>query len=312
MHLNSGYIHREVLRPGRLSSQAETVLLYLARWYAHSSTEEWQQRLDDGQVTLDGHVMAGPEHLRPGQVLAWQRPPWREPDAPLSYTVAYEDPDLLAVIKPSGLPTLPGGGFLDHTLLHQVRAHFPGASPLHRLGRGTSGLVLFARSGDAASRLSSGWRDHEVQKTYLALAVGNPAQDHYEIATPIGPVAHPRLGTVHAAQPGGKASLSLATVVEHRPGQALLSVEIRTGRPHQIRIHLASIGHPLVGDPLYAAGGLPIQTLPGLPGDGGYFLHAYRLAFTHPTSGAWTALEAPPPVPLQTAEISGFGAGRRP
>jgi 23S rRNA pseudouridine1911/1915/1917 synthase len=300
MHLNSGYTHREVLRPGRLGPQAGTVLLYLARWYSHSSSDEWQQRLDDGQVTLDGLAAAGPEQLRPGQELVWQRPPWREPDAPLSYTVVHEDADLLAVIKPSGLPTLPGGGFLDHTLLHQVRAHFPGASPLHRLGRGTSGLVLFARSGESASRLSSSWRDHEVQKTYLALAVGSPAQDHYEIETPIGPVPHPRLGTVHAAHPNGKASHSLATVVERRNGTALFSVQIQTGRPHQIRIHLASIGHPLVGDPLYGAGGQPLQSLPGLPGDGGYFLHAYRLAFVHPMTGTWTVLLAPAPIPLQT------------
>ena len=195
------------------------------------------------------------------------------------------------------MPTLPGGGFQDHTLLYLIRAQYPGASPLHRLGRGTSGLVLFARTPGLASPLSRGWP--QVQKSYLALAGGLATQDEYDIRTPIGPVAHPRLGQVYAASEMGKPSRSLARVLERRENTTLFEVDIYTGRPHQIRIHLASIGHPLTGDPLYAPGGLPRAHLPGLPGDGGYHLHAYQLRLVQPVSGEKLEITAAPPALLQ-------------
>ena len=278
---------------------AVTVLIHLARHYAHSSADEWQRRLIAGEVRVDDRPVAGPEFLKQGQVLVWNRPPWHEPAVPVGYRVVYEDEALLAVDKPGGLPTLPGGGFLTQTLLHQVRLRFPGANPLHRLGRGTSGLVLFARTEEAASRLTGAWREHEVRKTYLALAAGVAERSRYDIDTRIGPVPHPRLGTVHAASSEGKASFSVATVLEQRPDSVLFSVDIHTGRPHQIRIHLASVGHPLVGDPLYAPGGHLLPHLPGLPGDGGYLLHAARLEFTHPQSGQRHTLETPVPAVFQ-------------
>ena len=296
MRLNDGYSYREVLKLAQLSGpQTPTVLAYLSRRYPHSSAAEWQVRLATGEVTLAGQTATGQEPLCSGQELVWNRPPWSEPDAPLHFEVVHDDPALLAVIKPSGLPTLPGGGFLNHTLLHLVRQQVPGARPLHRLGRGTSGLVLFARTQQAASLLSRKWREHEVHKTYLALAAGTAHQLTYDVLVAIGPVPHPRLGTVYAACPEGKPSRSVATVLEQRADSVLFSVDILTGRPHQIRIHLASIGHPLLGDPLYAPGGLPRAELPGLPGDGGYLLHASRLEFTHPFTGRRTELHAPAP-----------------
>jgi len=305
MHLNDGYRYREVLTRRTLADQpgdtSQDVLDYLSRRYPHSSRAEWQGRLEHGEVLLAGHVAAGHEPVAAGQELIWNRPPWSEPDVPLEFEVIYRDADLLAVAKPSGLPTLPGGGFLDHTLLHLVRRQVPEASPLHRLGRGTSGLVLFARTDQAAASLSRNWRDHEVHKTYLALGSGHAEQKRYDIRTPIGPVPHPRLGTVFAANPMGKASRSTATVLEQRVDSVLFSVDILTGRPHQIRIHLAAVGHPLVGDPLYAAGGLPLPELPGLPGDGGYLLHACSLRFTHPMTGKELCLHAPPPLALETS-----------
>jgi 23S rRNA pseudouridine1911/1915/1917 synthase len=307
MLLNDGYAYLEVLRSKQLSGEHETVLSYLTRRYEHSTQADWQTRLEHGEVLLNGVAAAGPERLHAGQELLWNRSPWSEPDAPLHFSVLHEDESLLAVIKPSGLPTLPGGGFLNNTLLHLVRQQVPEARPLHRLGRGTSGLVLFARTHLAAAKLAKSWRDHEVTKTYLALASGVAAQQHYDISVPIGPVPHSRLGTVYAASAEGKMALSLATVVQQRPTSALFSVNILTGRPHQIRIHLAAIGHPLLGDPLYAPGGLPHANLPGLPGDGGYWLHAEQLAFAHPLSGQQMQLYAPPPEAL----LIGNGAANR-
>ena len=205
----------------------------------------------------------------------------------------------MVVVKPSGLPTIPSGGFLKHTLLHLVRQQWPGASPLHRLGRATSGLVLFARTTEAGATLSRAWRDGSVAKQYRALGSGVAARDTYEITAPIGLVPHPRLGAVHGVSAHGKASHSTARVLERREDATLFEVDIHTGRSEQIRIHLASIGHPLVGDPLYAAGGLPLEVDPGLPGDGGYLLHAERLVFDHPGTGQRLELRAPPPAALR-------------
>lgn len=184
-------------------------------------------------------------------------------------------------------------------MLRQVQRDFPTAHPLHRLGRATSGITLFALDSATAATLAATWSG--VRKTYRALAAGCAASDDYDIRTPIGPVAHPRLGTVHAANPAGKPAHSVARAVERRAESTLFEVELRTGRPHQIRIHLASIGYPLVGDPLYAPGGIPRAEHPGLPGDPGYALHAFRLEFTHPTTGEQLRLEASPPNELRWA-----------
>lgn len=295
---NAGHEYRERLPE---AARGRTVLAWLAHAYRHSDEAAWRERLARGEVTLDGAVATGEEVLRPGRVLAWRRPPWEEGEVPLAYGLLHEDDALIAVNKPSGLPTMHGGGFLARTLLALVRARFPEAVPMHRLGRATSGLVLFARTPDAASALSRAWRERAVEKRYRALASGAVPWEERSIEAPIGPVPHPRLGTVHAATPDGKPARSVARVLERRADGTLCEVDIETGRPHQIRVHLAWAGHPLAGDPLYAPGGLPREDDPGLPGDGGYLLHAERLVVTHPSTGARLELHAPPPDALRTA-----------
>ena len=178
---NAGFAFRSQVRAG-----GESVLAFLSAAYRHSDAAAWAARLAAGEVEVRGVRARGDEVLRAGDVVVWRRPPWREEPAPLDYAVLLEDEALVAVSKPSGLPTLPGAGFLTHTLLTQVRLRYPGASPLHRLGRGTSGVVLFARTGEAGAALSRAWREHQVQKVYRALAAGVPAWDTLEIHTPIG------------------------------------------------------------------------------------------------------------------------------
>jgi len=293
--LNRGYAYTSIISS---KHHGQTLLTHLASLYPHSTPQAWQQILDNGEVTLNGVTATGSESVIPGQILVWNRPPWMEPDAPRHFEVLLDDPHLLAVNKPSGLPTLPGGGFMENTLLRLVQKQFPNASPVHRLGRGTSGIVLFAKTPQAAAHLTANWNSPKIQKIYRALAQNVAEQDAYEILTPIGLVPHPRLGQVWAANPNGKPSKSLARVVARNPSTTIFEVTLYSGRPHQIRIHLASIGHPLVGDPLYGVTGQPLENLPGLPGDGGYFLHAQFLKFHHPITGE--------PINLEAALPSGF------
>jgi 23S rRNA pseudouridine1911/1915/1917 synthase len=302
--LNRGYAYTSIISG---KDHGRTLLSHLARLYPHSTAQAWQQNLNNREVTVDGVTANGSESVTSGQTLVWNRPPWIEPDAPRHFEVLFEDPHLLAVNKPGGLPTLPGGGFMENTLLRLVQKQTPNANPVHRLGRGTTGIVLFAKTPQAAAKLSADWNTSRIQKIYRALAQGIAEHDAYEILTPIGLVPHPRIGSVWAASPSGKPSKSLAKVISRASsstassttvGTTTFEVRLNSGRPHQIRIHLASIGHPLVGDPLYGAGGQPLENLPGLPGDGGYLLHAQFLKFHHPITGEQINLEAALPSAL--------------
>jgi 23S rRNA pseudouridine1911/1915/1917 synthase len=293
--VNAGFEYREEVGP---EAAGRTALAWLSQRYRHSAEAVWRERIASGEVSVDGDVALAMDVLRPGQALVWSRPPWEEPAVPLGFAILHRDDHLLAIAKPRGLPSVPNGGFLEHTLLFRVRRLYPEAVPMHRLGRGTSGLVLFARTDAARRAVAAEWREGRVEKEYRALVSGRPALEAFTIDTPIGLVPHPRLGQVHAASSSGKAAVSRVRVLARRGGNTLVTVNIPTGRPHQIRIHLAAAGHPLVGDPLYVEGGLPGPD-PGLPGEGGYRLHAYRLALAHPATGRRLELECPPPPELR-------------
>ena len=291
--LNRGYAYTTIISS---KYHGRTLLSHLASLYPHSTPQAWQQKLNNGEVTVNGVTATGSESLTLGQTLVWNRPPWIEPDSPQHFEVLFDDPHLLAVNKPSGLPTLPGAGFMENTLLRLVQKQTPSANPVHRLGRATSGIVLFAKTPQVASKLSANWNTPRIQKIYRALAQNVANHDAYEILTLIGLAPHPLLGSVWAADPignpGSKPSKSLAKVISRTTSTTIFEVSLYSGRPHQIRIHLASIGHPLVGDPLYGLAGQPLEDLPGLPGDGGYLLHAQFLKFQHPITGEQINLEA--------------------
>jgi 23S rRNA pseudouridine1911/1915/1917 synthase len=302
---NGGCVHRERIA---LADAGATVLAHLATRHPRAAEGEWARRISAGEVRIDGRSAAPSQRLGLGQELVWVRPPWVEPEAPLAMALLHEDEDLLALAKPSGLPTMPGGGeFQEHTLLALVRRRWPEANPMHRLGRGTSGVVLFARTAEAGRQVQAAFREHRLRKVYRTLCAGRPDADAFDIAAPIGEVPHPLLGTVHGANPGGRASLSRVRVLARREDGSLVDVEIETGRPHQIRIHLALAGHPLLGDPLYGPGGIPQPGTTALPGDLGYRLHALRLELVHPRTGRPLAIFcAPPPDLRQAGDGPGF------
>ena len=207
--LNNGWTYREQVGP---EGGGLTILDFLAATRLHSTSDEWARRLERGEVEVDGSRVDTSALLHPGQTITWHRPPWHEGDVPTNFTIVHEDDSIIAVDKPAGLPTMPAGGYLNHTLLALMRETYPEASPLHRLGRHTSGLVLFARTHAAASALARAWRDRSVKKTYRALGVGERRTERFVIDVPIGPVPHPLLGTVQAASDDGK------PITQHRDG----------------------------------------------------------------------------------------------
>ena len=198
--LNQGYAYTTIISS---KYQGQTLLSHLASLYAHSTPQAWQQKLNNGEVTLNGVIATGGESVTSGETLVWKRPPWTEPDAPQHFEVLFEDAHLLAVDKPNGLPTLPGGGFMENTLLRLVQKQTPSANPVHRLGRATTGIVLFAKTPQAASNLFENWNTPRVQKIYRAVAQNIAQHDAYEItAVQISPVGGWRGDEEKAEAPG--------------------------------------------------------------------------------------------------------------
>lgn len=302
--MNQGWIYYEQIKS---IDAGQTVLDYYSRKYRHSNRSQWQDRIESGRILRDRQPVTAETILEAKDKLAYHREPWIEPEVPLKFDILYQDRDLLVINKPSGLPVLPGGGFLEHTLLWQLKQQYPEDTPvpIHRLGRGTSGLLLLGRSQLAKSRLSRQMRDStiepgnsQIDKVYRVLVSGL-VKNNLTITQPIGKIPHPVLGYIYGATSEGKYAKSECRVVKHYSNCTLLEVKIFTGRPHQIRIHLAAAGYPLLGDPLYVSGGIAevnsqLEPIP-VPGDCGYFLHAYRLSFTHPQTLKLMCFECPIP-----------------
>jgi 23S rRNA pseudouridine1911/1915/1917 synthase len=165
------------------------------------------------------------------------------------------------------------------------------ASPAHRLGRGTSGLIAFGKTRLARASLTRQLRELSLGKTYLAWVAGTRLPTSFAARQRIGRVAHGPL-TIHAADAHGRAALTRVRVLRRTADRTLVAAQPITGRPDQIRIHLAAAGAPIVGDPLFGEGGVPKSDAP--PGAGGYLLHSAALSFEHPRSGARVRLRSLP------------------
>ena len=279
--LNNGWTYCDRVRAGEQSSRLSDVL---ANRYRHSSSATWQQRLASGEITLNGFACPDDVEVKTGDWIRWQRPPWVEAPVPDQWEVIHDDGDLLVVNKPSGLPVMPGGGFLCHTLTALLQPS--GAKPVHRLGRFTSGLQVCARRPETRAKLSAQLRSHgEIRKTYQALTERIPNLEVGQrliISSDIVERQHPLLGWIWGPEPSIEerfrrrlSAHSEVELLERRTDGDFVAVTIKTGRPHQIRIHLCQINAQLKGDPLY----LKDQSISptSTPGDGGYSLHAWKL-----------------------------------
>jgi 23S rRNA pseudouridine1911/1915/1917 synthase len=292
----------------------------LDRWLAGRLPGESRARLqalvESGAVLLDGRQARSSARLKADQVVEidWPEPQPAVPqpeDLPLP--IVYEDGALLVVDKPAGLVVHPGAGRLSGTLVNALLYHVGGLSGVggvlrpgivHRLDRGTSGLLVVAKNDLAHRALSKQFAERTVEKEYLALVLGTPRAREGTVDAAIGrhPVERKRMSV---RREGGRDARSSYRVVETFDGASLVRVRIHTGRTHQIRVHLASLGHPVAGDPTYGGTRVPAARLASsrtaLQGLTRPALHAARLCFVHPVTGARLEFESPLPPDLASA-----------
>lgn len=278
---------------------------FLTRKLEGYSRARIQQWIEGGRVLVEGGPAKASARLRGGErieVTPEDRPALVAAfpeDLPLQ--ILYEDADLVALDKPAGMTVHVGAGRREGTLVNALLHHFGQLSevggPLrpgivHRLDRLTSGVILVAKTDAAHLALARQFAGRQVRKTYIALVHGNfrpPKVGWTRLDMPIRRDRRHRVKMTARAREG-RAALTEFRVVSERPGYALVEVRIGTGRTHQIRVHLATIGHPVVGDTLYGA--------PRQPELGRFFLHAREITFSHPTTGEPVTVSAPLPPEL--------------
>jgi 23S rRNA pseudouridine1911/1915/1917 synthase len=291
----------------------------LAQLIPEFSRSYLQQLMADGAVLLRGAPLAKPaSRLSAGDALEVELRPTPQAQAfvaePMALDVVFEDADLLVIHKPAGLVVHPAAGHWSGTLLngllghHRAAALLPRAGIVHRLDKDTSGLMLVAKSRPAMDALVRAIAAREVQREYLALAHGAwRGAKVQDVGQPIGRDVHNRLrmAVLRPEATGGKSARTTVTLLDAQPLASLVACKLHTGRTHQIRVHLAWLGHPLVGDTLYGG-----RELWGMARQA---LHARRLRLAHPIYGqALDFVREPPPDFLGALAQSGlhYNAGQ--
>ena len=271
--------------------------------FSRARLQDWIGR---GRVLVNGTPARSSRQLREGDrvdVEPAEPPALRaEPEA-IPLRVLYEDQDLVAIDKPAGMVVHAGAGINSGTLVNALLGRFQPLSAtggndrpgiVHRLDRFTSGVILVAKNDATHRALAAQFAGRQVEKSYVALVVGNVKEDRGRIEKPIA--RDPRHRTRMTARLSrGRAAWSEYCVLRRFGGFTLLEVRIGTGRTHQIRVHLASIGHPVAGDRLYGA---PAASGGNVPRER-FFLHAQRIRFAHPSTGQPVEIESPLPDELR-------------
>lgn len=253
----------------------------------------------DGLVTVDGaaQTKAGFK-LKPGMAVAVEVPepvPTKARPEDIPLRIVYQDQDLAVVFKPSGMVVHPAAGNETGTLVNALLRHLDNLSGIggeirpgivHRIDKDTSGLLLVAKNDMAHVSLSGQIKAHAVHRAYRAVVIGGFRQDEGTVDAPIG--RHPTDRKRMAIVPDGRPAVTHWRVLEPLRGATLIECRLTTGRTHQIRVHMASIGHPVLGDPVYGPRKSPY------PVGGGQLLHAWRIGFVHPRTGEEMIFEAEP------------------
>jgi 23S rRNA pseudouridine1911/1915/1917 synthase len=262
--------------------------------YSRNRIQQW---IDAGEVRLDGRPTTRKVKVFGGEAVDLRPTPNPEetaftPEA-IALDVLYEDADLLVVNKPAGLVTHPGAGNWRGTLLNALLHHapelaqLPRAGIVHRLDKDTSGLLVVAKNLAAQTALVRALQARDVSRTYWAVALGRVTPPEGSVEAPIG--RHPTHRTRMAVVERGKPALTHYRVREQFAAAAWVECRLATGRTHQIRVHLAHLGHPLLGDPVYVGRrAAPVAFHRQA-------LHAWRLGLVHPRTGETMQWEAPPP-----------------
>jgi 23S rRNA pseudouridine1911/1915/1917 synthase len=276
--------------------------LALIRLHPDLSRRRARGAIEKGQVTVDGtRVRQAGHEVAEGAHVAWDPHRKALARARCSLPILHEDEHVLVVDKPAGLLTVPTGPAVrdEDTVLARVREYVSHLRPregfverVHRLDRDTSGAVVFALSREGRAGLIRTFRAHRIERRYLAIVAGAPRADHGVVDTPIRDAWVSGRRAVARDEEPQKPARTRWRVRERFFGAALLEVELDTGRQHQIRVHLAHVRLPVLGDRVY---GTPTagRVAPRRP-----MLHAWRLAFRHPVSGERVAVESPVPADL--------------
>jgi 23S rRNA pseudouridine1911/1915/1917 synthase len=288
--------------------------VFLARHLENLTRSQIQLLNRSGAILIEGRRDKAGYRIRGGETVDVDLRPLESAQLTpeqMPLQIYFEDDDLAVIEKPAGVVVHPGSGTRNGTIVHGLLFHFQNLSDaggtgrpgiVHRLDKHTSGLLIVAKNNSAHGRLSKAFQDRQVQKTYLAIVHGRPRQSHGVIESSIG--RHPRIRTKMAALEGrGRAACTEYKILRQFRGFTLLEVKIRTGRTHQIRVHLSSIGHPVVGDNVYGERSYKefVKKFGELDR---YGLHAAELRFTHPATGVPLVFHSPLPERLQKLLMS--------
>jgi 23S rRNA pseudouridine1911/1915/1917 synthase len=292
----------ELAVPGACAGlRLDQALARLLPAFSRSRLAQWvraERVLVDGRPVPARHRLHGGENVRVSPAADPGELAWRPQDIPLE--IVHEDEALLVVNKPPGLVVHPGSGNWQGTLLNALLAHapqlaqLPRAGIVHRLDKDTSGLLVVARTLAAHTDLVRQMQARRIARVYLAAVHGRVARDGL-VDAPVG--RHPVHRTRMAVVASGKPAVTHYSVAERYAHATLLRCRLETGRTHQIRVHLDSIGHPLIGDPVY--GGRKSRSARGVPPFPRQALHAEELALRHPVTGRPAAWRAPLPADLR-------------
>ena len=295
-------MERKTLRPAETDAGAR-VDAWLAGELEGLTRSAVQRLLEEGRVLLEGRPLAKNYRLTGREVLTVSLPEPEPMDAlpqDIPLDVVYEDGDVIVVNKPKGLVVHPAPGHPDSTLVNALLFHCgeslsgvggtlrPGI--VHRIDRDTSGLIIAAKNDFAHQALAAQLQDHSLARTYECVAVGGFREDAGTVDAPIG--RHPVERKKMAVVPGGRPAVTHWEVLERFSGYTHLRCRLETGRTHQIRVHLAHLGRPILGDTVYGAK----KPVPGLRGQ---CLHAVGLRFRHPRTGETVELSCPLPEEFQ-------------